>query len=307
MNDMDKKTPRSLIEVFGHAPADTTAKARKYWELQACPFVGRACTKFDHTNTICYGTCSVSNAGQEVVICPNRLYANRYQSIRQVAKDAFGSLSFMMFDEYIKKSSPTLECVVALGQNSGKEVKLRKMSMDWVLAHIRHGKLVEYVGIEVQSIDITGNYRDAWYAARDQKADIPTSGHGLNWANVHKRLMPQIIRKGLVYSKSSLVKQGLYFIVPEAVYQRFEEIIGADIPQVKSGGKEIISVFTYDLGKAVAQGQMRELVRNRVVRFKLEDFSARFISGPNLPSGNELDDKIKEVLGLNLRANTKGK
>jgi hypothetical protein len=298
MNSMSKKAPRSLIEVFGHAPNDATSQARKYWELKACPFIGRACTKHDHTNTICYGTCSVSNAGQEVVICPNRLYANNYESIRHVSEDVFGKLPFMMFDEYIKKANASLECVVALGQNSGKEVKLSKMSMDWVLAHIKNGKLVEYVGIEVQSIDITGNYRDAWYAARDQKSVMPASGHGLNWANVHKRLMPQIIRKGLVYSKSALVKKGLFFIVPEAVYQRFEEIIGSDIPTEPEAGKGVISVFTYNLDKPVALGRMRGLVRNRVIRFKLEEFSARFISGPNLPDGNELDNKIKDILGL---------
>jgi len=172
------------------------------------------------------------------------------------------------------------------------------MSMDWVLAHIKNGKLMEYVGIEVQSIDITGNYRDAWYAARDKKSVIPSSAHGLNWANVHKRLMPQIIRKSLVYSKSALVHKGLFFIVPEPVYQRFEEIIGSDIPTVDVPGKDVVTVFTYDLGETVPHGHVRGLVRNRIVRFKLDEFSARFISGPNLPAGNELDNKIREILGI---------
>lgn len=295
---MIKKNPRSLIEVFGHAPNDISPTARKFWGLNACPFMGRACTKFDHTNTICYGTCSVSNAGQDVIICPNRLYANNYETIRQVSTAVFEKLPFMLFDEYLSKESSSLDCVVALGQNSGREVKLSKMSMDWVIAHINKGKLIEYVGIEVQSIDITGNYRDAWYAARDKKSVIPASAHGLNWANVHKRLMPQIIRKSLVYSKSSLVKNGLFFIVPEPVYQRFEEIIGADIPTVNVPGKEVITVFTYDLGEPVSHGQVRKLVLNRMLRFKLAEFSARFISGPNLPAGNELDNKIREILNI---------
>lgn len=296
---MSEKSPRSLVEIFGHAPNDVTPKARKYWDLNACPFIGRACTKHDHTNTICYGTCSVTNAGQEVIICPNRLYENNYETIRNVSEDVFGKLPFMLFDEYVKKGTASLNCVVALGLNSGKEVRLSKMSMDWVLAHIKNGELIEYVGIEVQSIDITGNYRDAWYAARDKKSVVPPSGHGLNWANVHKRLMPQIIRKSLVYSKSALVKKGLFFIVPEAVYQRFEEIIGADMPVEKHSGKDVITVFTYDLGKVVPHGRMRSLARSRVLRFKLDEFSARFISGPNLPAGNELDSKIKEILGIN--------
>jgi hypothetical protein len=168
--------------------------------------------------------------------------------------------------------------------------------MDWVLARIKNGVLKDYVGIEVQSIDITGNYRDAWYAARDKKAIIPNSAHGLNWANVHKRLIPQIIRKSLVYSKSNFVKQGLYFIVPEAVYQKFEDIIGDDIPLVQSAAKDVITVHTYDLEANAPLGTIRGLVLKRTLRFKLDEFSARFISGPNLPSGDTLDNKIRAIL-----------
>lgn len=292
-------TVRSLVEIFGHSPSDTTPAARKFWQLNACPFIGKACSKYDHTNTICYGTCSVTNTGQSVIICPNRLYANNYETIKRVSFDVFGNKPFMLFDDYIKeatKTTPISECVVALGQNSGKEVKLSKMSMDWVLAHIKDGLLYGYVGIEVQSIDITGNYRDAWYAARDKKSIIPPSEHGLNWANVHKRLMPQIIRKSLVYSKSNLVNQGLYFIVPEPVYQRFEEIIGADIPLVTENGKDVITVHTYDLSESVVPGKMRTLIQARTLKFKADDFANRFITGPNLPSGESLDSKIREIL-----------
>ena len=292
-------TARSLVEVFGYSPIDTTPVARKFWQLNACPFIGKACSKYDHTNTICYGTCSVTNTGQNVVICPNRLYADGYATIKRVGQDVFGDIPFMLFDEYLKEATKlgaSLDCVVALGQNSGKEVKLSKMSMDWVLAHIKDGALDGYVGIEVQSIDITGNYRDAWYAARDQKSTIPPSEHGLNWANVHKRLIPQIIRKSIVYSKSALVKQGLYFIVPEPVYQRFDEVIGSDIPLVTENGKDVITIHTYDLSESVAAGQTRKLIKSRTFKFKADEFSARFITGPNLPSGESLDKKIREIL-----------
>lgn len=294
-----KKIPRSLIEIFGHAPLDTTENARVFWELSACPFIGKACTKFDHTNTICYGTCSVSNKGQNVIICPNRLYANNYGSIRRISREVFGDIDFMLFDQYIGKKmngENNIDCIVALGLNSGKEVKIKNLSMDWILAHIKNGILKEYVGVEAQSIDITGNYRDAWYASRDKKSAIPTSGHGLNWANVHKRLIPQIIRKGLVYSKSKLVNHGLYFIVPEPVYQRFEEIIGSDIPTVDASAKDVITVHTYDLEEKFQFGSIRNLVERRNIKFKLNEFSSRFITGPNLPSGDVLDIKIKQIL-----------
>lgn len=118
--------------------------------------------------------------------------------------------------------------------HSGHEIKLQQScSMDWVLAKIENARLVEYTGIEVQSIDITNNYRDNWYAYKNisENAIIPRSEHGMNWANVHKRLIPQIIRKSLIYSRSSFVNSGLYFIVPDIVYKKFEDIITCFSPE----------------------------------------------------------------------------
>lgn len=173
--------------------------------------------------------------------------------------------------------------------------------MDWVFARILNGNLVEYTGAEVQSIDITNNYRDNWYAYKNIRPDavIPRSEHGLNWANVHKRLIPQIIRKSLIYSRSQYVKSGLYFIVPEIVYQKFEEIIGADIPLVSEKGPDIITVHTYALGEPLEEGKIREILPVRQIRFKMQDFFDRFITGPNLPSSETLDSAVRMTLGLN--------
>lgn len=290
-------SPRALVEIFGHSPLDTTPAARRFWELCACPFTGSSCTKFDHTRTICYGTCAVSNGGEEVIICPNRFYANNYAAIAHVARDAFGDLPFMLFNSFLKREDPDEHCIVALGQRSGREVQIKSLSMDWVLARISQGKLEEYVGLEVQSIDITGNYRDAWYAARDQSQTIPPSGHGLNWANVHKRLIPQLIRKGLVYSRSQFVKKGMYFVVPDAVYKRFETLLGDDIPHAPAG-RDTLSVMSYRLGPPLGTGKIRALELARSATVRLEDFSSRFISGPNLPAGSDLDAKIRQMLAV---------
>lgn len=297
-------TKRDLVEIFGHAPEDLTTTARSLWDIGACPFINKGCTKINHDQSIIYGTCSVTSPYGDIVVCPNRLYANEYESIRRVSHDAFGEdIEFLLFDEYIKNRMNLDECVVALGQNSGKEIKLgRNMSMDWVLAKIKDKKLVEYIGIEVQSIDITGNYRDAWHGYKNMKSEEdassnPSSHHGLNWANVHKRLMPQIIRKGVIYSKSELVRSGIYFVLPEIVYKKFEEIIGT-IPTLKQAQRSSVTVFTYELGEKVESGQIRSLNSVRTIRFLLKDFSDRFISGPNLPDGLELDNAVKKVLGL---------
>ncbi len=93
------------------------------------------------------------------------------------------------------------------------------------------------------------------------------------------------------------MKKGLYFILPEIVFNKFEEVLGKDIPTVNNANHETSTVLTYKLGDNVPSGQQRKLVAVRKLRFTLEEFSNRFISGPNLPSGEELDEAVKRVIG----------
>jgi len=297
------KNHRDLTELFGYSPTDTSLEARSLWNMGACPFTKTKCIKHNHDQSIIYGTCSVHSFGKDVIICPFRLYAENYMSLRRVSEDAFGSnLPFYLFKEYVAKRAEPQTCIVALGQTSGWEVKIgNSMSMDWILAKVDKGTLQEYVGVEVQSIDITGNYRDAWHAYKNYKEGskqvIPSSAHGYNWANVHKRIIPQLIRKGLMLSRSEYVKRGLYFIAPDIVYQKFEDILGNLSPVMKATN-ETISVHTYSLGAEKGRAQHRDLVFERQLRFTLKEFSEKFISGPNLPSSDVLDGLIKKMLTI---------
>lgn len=303
---MVKRPRNDIVEIFGYSPDDLSVAARNAWNRKHCIFVGAPCSKTNHDGSEVYGTCSVTSRGNDCIICPNRLYENNYSILSVVADDAFGSgLPLYLYDEYLskRKNGTAGTCVVALGQKSGKEVKLgRQLSMDWVLAKVNENKLVEYVGVEVQSIDITGNYRDNWASYRDLplnfpgNIEIPASEHGMNWANVHKRLIPQIIRKGLIYSRSNLVASGLYFVLPDLVYKRFEDVIGGDIPLVEDKSPDNLTVMTYELGPLVSHGGVRSIVPVRHIRFTLEEFSSRFVAGNNLPSGFDLDDAVVKVI-----------
>ena len=88
------------------------------------------------------------------------------------------------------------------------------------------------------------------------------------------------------------------FIVPDIVYKKFEDIIGSDIPLVREKAPDVITVHTYALGDKVSEGRIREIVPVRKIRFKMQDFSDRFVTGPNLPSAEELDAAIRNALGL---------
>lgn len=298
---MTQERPKNdLVEIFGYDPVDYSDECRTLWRLGACQFTGRPCTKYNHDKSVVYGVCSVTSPYGDCIICPNRLYAQNFLPLRIVAKDAFGDIQFLTFPSYIEKRPYRGEAVIAIGMHSGHEIGGKGFSMDWVLAKIKDNILISYTGVELQSIDITGNYRDTWYAYKNitNTSTIPKSGHGLNWANVHKRLIPQIIRKSLIYSRSSYVNSGLYFITPEIVYKKFEEIIGADIPLVNNKSPDVITVFTWALGDKNQNSRVRNLIQKRRLRFKIEDFSERFISGPNLPSPDILDNAVKRALGM---------
>lgn len=300
---MVQRPKRDIVEIFGYAPDDLSHVSRSLWNLGACPFIEKACTKSNHDQTIVYGTCSVTSSFGDCIICPNRMYEKQYASLKRVSQDAFGSdINFLTYEEFIPLRNEVSECIVALGQTSGREVRLgTSLSMDWVLAKVCQGELLEYAGIEVQSIDITGNYRDNWYAYKNLNSlgtVIPKSEHGMNWANVHKRLIPQLIRKGLIYSRSNLVASGLYFVLPEIVYKKFEAVIGADIPLVDKNAPDVLTIHTYSLSEPVEHGSQRHLVLAREIKFELAEFSSRFITGAHLPSGVDLDNAVRRVLGL---------
>jgi hypothetical protein len=233
---MTVRPKKDLIEVFGYAPDDLTPQCRSLWRLSACPFINKQCTKSNHDGSIIYGTCSVTSAYGDCFICPNRLYERNYATLRGISHEVFGrNLDFYMYEEFIPHREKNKSCIVALGQNSGKEVKIG-------------------TNLSIKNMN-------------KQTPQIPSSGHGMNWANVHKRLIPQIIRKGIIYSRSSLVKSGLYFVVPDIVYRKFEGIIGSDIPLLSNAGKDVLTIHTYELSSEVKHGEQRTLALKRNIRF----------------------------------------
>ncbi len=80
----------------------------------------------------------------------------------------------------------------------------------------------------------------------------------MNWANVHKGLIPQIIRKGNIYRRCETCL-GFFFIVPDIVFQRFEQIL-EEVSKREGYSKETISVLTYRLGEVDAPGFHRPLI-----------------------------------------------
>ncbi|NNC22867.1 restriction endonuclease [Salinisphaera sp. USBA-960] len=306
---------KDITELFGYQSDDLSDTAREYHRNAECPFVGGICSKSNSDQSIVYGVCSVSNGNQktpgtEVVVCPKRLYAESFRTLRTVADEVWGALPFVIGGTTSELRAEALkhqEAVVAFGQGSGNEVGVpgeAKLSMDWVLQRYacQNGQLVpkDFVGIEVQSIDITNNYRECQLAysemrvREDPEHYIPNSGHGLNWANVHKRLIPQILRKGNIYQDVERCR-GFFFIVPEAVFQKFESVLG-NLPTSPQARKDVLSVHTYVLGRPVPSGQIRALEKCRTVHLPLSEVSDAFVSRQFEEVAEQFDQKLQGFL-----------
>jgi len=303
-----------IVEFFGFSPDDGSEAAIGSFNKSECPFVKSKCSKINHDQSVVYGSCAVTGKlsltqREEVIICPKRLYAEGYSTFRDVTEIVWGKLPVVVggtLAELRARAITHKECIVAFGQNSGREITVNssgKLSMDWVLQRYKTiGKTLEpldFVGIEVQSIDTTGNYRDTISAYSALKANlpctiIPKSSHGLNWANVHKRLIPQIIRKGHIYSKSERC-MGFFFIVPEQVYKKFEEVLGV-IEEEAAPSRLNLSVLTYALGDTVGHGNTRQINHCHTKHHSLVNIAKAFSNRTDPKAPKKFDEILKKIL-----------
>ena len=117
----------------------------------------------------------------------------------------------------------------------------------------------------------------------------------MNWANVWKRLIPQLIMKAAIASTSKLCTKGTYFVVPDRVYAQFEKIVG-DVSESPAAGPGVLTVMTYDIGPTVPLGEVRPLAHRRTKRMLATEFATSFASGKQMPLGTQLDDSVARVL-----------
>lgn len=166
-----------LVEVFGHHVTDMSPVARKHRSQRWCPVLGQECAKRGR-DTIPFGTCSMEYNGDQIVICPERFYFDDFEVLRRVAQHYFGSLANVRFYDEIEPSD------------------MLPVKLDWVLAKVVNNQVEDFCVVEIQSIDTSGTVRpvyDAFLRGADTNIKV---NYSPNWANVFKRLLPQVISKG---------------------------------------------------------------------------------------------------------------
>lgn len=174
-----------VLELFGHS----TKVGNDSWQAivgeQKCPFLGKTCYKVRKSNPeISIGTCTVLYGKQEspIIICPTRLIEKR-----KIFTDCLHLLT---------THEPGNELHIV------PEVSIPGGSVDYFLVSAKNGKVKDFVGIELQTLDTTGT---VWPERQrllkelgidqNRNDEIPKKSFGMNWKMTAKTILVQMHHK----------------------------------------------------------------------------------------------------------------
>lgn len=307
----------TIYEWFGYRSDDPTSKAAQAAAQEHCPFLNDRCTKTGRGG-VRTGVCSTkpTQSSELVTVCPKRLYFNKFEMLARIADDAFTGRTFKRDMNGLPSLVPanqarheaatnhTSQIGVFGGEGWGGEINLpaavqggASYKVDFTLVLVDPtGALEAFAPVEVQSIDTTGSTstaRAALQAGRNVVADTV----GLNWENVSKRIIPQLVFKGLMLQGESQCETGMYFVTPEPVFQRVMMRLGnATLKRLRNIPKQPGSItfvrYEYDLTGNPAHGSPLPLTTLSPVTISTSDMSLAFISPENLPAAGSYETKI---------------
>jgi hypothetical protein len=297
----------TIWEFFGYRPEDKSTEAQRAVEQEICPIVKEACEKTFNDGVIS-GVCTLKPiTSGPVICCPIRLYADNYKVLRDISLKAFGeNLELIPGRNAVSRAKiGNKPCIAVFGKRWGGELRLPQKSgsggyfVDWVLAKLdATGKLEEFVAVEVQTIDTTGNYRNGFSALKNNRSIVKTSA-GLNWENVSKRILPQLIYKGQVLQREELCKKGLFFVCPEPVFERITNRLGGQqglIRYALQPASITFVVYNHDLTEAPNDGKLvplKETLFHSTTVYKVQEA----FNNVTLPEENVYRNAILKALG----------
>jgi hypothetical protein len=307
-----------ITEIFGYPASDTSVVALAQRKSEICPFLNKTCWKRFRNGGLVSGTCAVKPpTSEEVIVCPDRLYAENFRVLRDIVTEAFGPSMRLIGPDDINSSQGEENRVVAFGKRWGKELRVPKSAAsaggyaaDWVLARISaSADIEEFVPVEVQTMDTTGSYQREWYRMHglDLPARCDPTDPSINWENVNKRIIPQLLTKGNVFGREILCRKGLFFVCPSPVYKKLMERLGAELSSWPMGS-HALTFRWYDLEEVAQAGQRRALHFQGQFTTSIENLKDAFNSTLNLPSMGVMAERIQRAISNAIKPEkTKGR
>jgi len=175
----------TVLELFGHSAHDSSVKWKSIVKGQQCPFLGKTCYKVRKSDpSTSIGSCTVlyGRPPEPVIICPTRLIERK-----QIFTDCIHLLT---------THEPGNEFHIV------SEVSIPGGSVDYFLVSAKGGKVKDFVGIELQTLDTTGT---VWPERQRllKKLGVPRKDDGeksqktcgMNWKMTAKTILVQMHHK----------------------------------------------------------------------------------------------------------------
>ncbi|MBO0358600.1 hypothetical protein J0X19_11640 [Hymenobacter sp. BT186] len=196
--------PTTIIcEILGQPAPDMRNPANADYE---CPFLSGPCTKRSPQLEGPYPVCTIfrPNSTDPICVCPKRL--NEIDIVKDVLENCW-------------PGTPPNPANIKVTS----EVHLGHLgNMDLVIAELTSsGHVKKFVSVEYQAIDITGSYFPAYTALTNSDQLKKKSTLGLNWMNVYKRYVTQLIGKGFQHHQWNTI---MISVMQETVMNRMLKI-----------------------------------------------------------------------------------
>lgn len=297
-----------VAEWYGYRPEDNSPEAQSAAANKFCPFLASDCKKKG-------GVCSVLVSGAVTSVCPKRFYGSEYKFLSEIAivafEDFLGDIDVdpvtkiprLHLGSEVRKVARSLgkSCVGVFAQKWDSEVKLpaaveggARYSVDFTLVCVdSQGNMLGFAPIEVQTIDTTNSYKASVEALEFNRSSVP-SKFGANWENVNKRILPQLITKGLMLQGEKFCKSGIFFVTPGPVYDRIMRRLGSEsrLRQIPLQPGSITFIRMDPDFEAAVDGFPMPLHVADPRTISTSDMSLAFITPDNLPAAGAYEQAL---------------
>lgn len=173
-----------IPELFGRSTRRRDDDWQPIVESQSCPFIGRRCYKVRKSDpAVSIGTCTVAHGRNRrpMIICPSRLLERR-----RIFVDSLHLLT---------THAPGNELHIV------PEVSIPGGNVDYFVVSARNGKVRDFVGMELQTLDTTGT---VWPERQDLLRELGADAdetreaarpYGINWKHTAKITLVQMHHK----------------------------------------------------------------------------------------------------------------
>lgn len=163
------------LEFYGELVKSENEKKMDFSD-DSCPFLHKKCVKIRKSNkTQSIGSCIVGYSEKPLIICPHRFLKN--------------NVIFLDVMKYFGEKNHDFYIV--------PEIKTTGGNIDYFLVTKENEKIVNYFGIEIQSLDTTSS-GEIWLAREDFLSGkfMRNYKYGINWKMSAKTILIQMHHKG---------------------------------------------------------------------------------------------------------------